>query len=457
MKLRLRHFDIFSFIGLACIGLGLAANARVWQALFVPDGRIESPVLRALIIALQLGCLALGVFFLRRDRRRLKRDCFRLLTFGGALIFSLAILEIGLRLQDRRRAARDNVAVFRVNDSGAGSFRLIPNMEIVRAVGEAQIRIHTNAFGMNWRDVEQAPTPGRPRIAVLGDSFSFGLFARDAAHGMIGVFDERVGDRYEALNFGVPGYAPGDLVLQLEEEVPVFRPDFLVVQLFCGNDFIDNYLGLDRNRIVDGVLELDYDNIDRRVPPAYRPAVEYRRRGHRTYTVGQQGGRLPSLMIVQKVGELFAAHRSASDSSPAVEWHSDNAFIHNFWSQKELPTFATEAVAGVLRDLDRLDTLRRRLSLPLLLVIVPYRDQVEYVTEPDPRFDPTLPQRYLTEWAAAHNVPCLDLLPELRRIARQSAEPLYLRHDPHFTEAGHAAAGRTLAEFFLSINPPREP
>jgi len=439
-------------VGLACIAAGLTANVHVVQALFTPDGRIESVVLRAVIIVFQILCLALGVFFLRRDRRRLKHDCFRLAAFIGTLVLSLSLLEIGLRLQDRRRSARDNVAVFRVNENGTGSYRLQPNRDIVRTVGEAQIRIRTNAFGMNWRDTAQTPIPGRTRVAVLGDSFAFGLFARDAAHGMIGVFDRELGDNYEVLNFGVPGYAPGDLVLQLEEEVAAFRPAVLVAQLFTGNDFVDNHLGLHRNRIVEGVLELDYENIDRLIPPDYRPAVEYRRRGHRTYTVDRRGGCLPALLFVRKIGELLAGRRGAPGATPAVEWHTDNAFIHNFWSQKELPPFAVEAVAGVLRDLDSLDALCRSLGLPLILAVIPYREQVESPSPSDPRFDTALPQRRVLEWAAAHDVPCLDLLPVLRRAARETDQALYLRHDPHFTEAGHAVAGRALAEFFLSAD-----
>jgi lysophospholipase L1-like esterase len=57
------------------------------------------------------------------------------------------------------------------------------------------------------------------------------------------------------------------------------------------------------------------------------------------------------------------------------------------------------------------------------------------------------PQRILTDWARAHNVPTLDLLPALRA---SSAFPLFFPYDGHFTASGHQVAGDALAAFLAS-------
>jgi len=100
--------------------------------------------------------------------------------------------------------------------------------------------VRINAHGMRYREVDRAPSGKGTRVAVLGDSFAWGIGAAEAER-----FTERVeratGGAFELLNFGVSGYGPVQHLLVLDE-VLAFRPRAVVLSFCLGNDFADNVL-----------------------------------------------------------------------------------------------------------------------------------------------------------------------------------------------------------------------
>jgi lysophospholipase L1-like esterase len=84
--------------------------------------------------------------------------------------------------------------------------------------------------------VSRDPTPGRLRVAFLGDSYLRGIGVAD---------NERVSEvlartaGVESLNFGVSGYGPAQYYL-LADKVASFRPDLVLVFFCLANDFSDN-------------------------------------------------------------------------------------------------------------------------------------------------------------------------------------------------------------------------
>jgi lysophospholipase L1-like esterase len=90
-----------------------------------------------------------------------------------------------------------------------------------------------NSLGFREREIGPKD-PSRYRIAVIGDSFTFGneIDVRDRFSNVIEGF---LGPRYEVLNFGRPG-ANMDRHLSALERVLNLNPDFVLLQLF-ENDF----------------------------------------------------------------------------------------------------------------------------------------------------------------------------------------------------------------------------
>lgn len=98
-------------------------------------------------------------------------------------------------------------------------------------------RLTINAQGLR-AEREYAPRPpeGVPRVAVFGDSTTFGEEVDDDATVPFHLEDALAGVGAEVLNFGVHGYGLGQMVLRLEEEGFGFHPDHVVIVLLIPLD-----------------------------------------------------------------------------------------------------------------------------------------------------------------------------------------------------------------------------
>lgn len=99
-----------------------------------------------------------------------------------------------------------------------------------------------NAHGMRDREVSMQKAPGRFRIAVVGDSFTFGwrVFLEDCyVKQLEKLLNDRADrpDSFEVLNFGVCGYNTEQQMILLEEKVLAFDPDLVIVG-FVTNDIM---------------------------------------------------------------------------------------------------------------------------------------------------------------------------------------------------------------------------
>jgi GDSL-like lipase/acylhydrolase family protein len=90
-----------------------------------------------------------------------------------------------------------------------------------------------NSLGFREREIE-SKNPNRYRIAVIGDSFTFGN-GIDVSDRFSNVMQGFLGPRYEVLNFGRPG-ANMERHLRTLDQVLKLSPDFVLLQLF-ENDF----------------------------------------------------------------------------------------------------------------------------------------------------------------------------------------------------------------------------
>lgn len=206
-------------------------------------------------------------------RPSFSRENFILLLFGSCL-GGLAALGVffalpWIRMQISPGSNFANVAEFQramlqdssspesssenpgINPEASVDLRAIvqphPKMEIMYdlrpelSVRFQRVPVRTNSCGMRGAEVPYAKAPGVFRIAVLGDSFTFG-WGVEEQEGFVAVL-ERVLQSYvggemkmEVLNFGVPGYSTFQQVAAFEEKGLDFRPDVVLV-FFIENDF----------------------------------------------------------------------------------------------------------------------------------------------------------------------------------------------------------------------------
>ena len=110
----------------------------------------------------------------------------------------------------------------------AQGYELLPFRE-GRFVGRV---VRTNRWGMRDRDYSPLPAEGIYRLALLGPSTAMGSGV-DENESFEALLEERLnhqaaGGRYEILNFGVAGYSPFQMLVQLERKVTAFRPDMAI-------------------------------------------------------------------------------------------------------------------------------------------------------------------------------------------------------------------------------------
>ena len=93
-------------------------------------------------------------------------------------------------------------------------------------------QVSSNSLGFREREVGPKD-PNRYRIAVIGDSFTWGqgIEEADRYSNLLGGF---LGPQFEVLNFGRPGHNMPEHLNDVDEVLKL-RPDFVLLQLFINN------------------------------------------------------------------------------------------------------------------------------------------------------------------------------------------------------------------------------
>jgi lysophospholipase L1-like esterase len=167
---------------------------------------------------------------LRGGRRHLPSLALLLAT----ILVSLAVLELGFRLaRVPVGTVQINRATVRRSSNPRLRFELRP-----RAVAAAEVEYRINASGLRGPEVGEEKPPGVTRVAVLGDSITFGYWVAEAdgfPRQLEALLNGPAGPRVEVLNFGVPGYNLEQATEVLRARALRFAPDTVVLAL-CLND-----------------------------------------------------------------------------------------------------------------------------------------------------------------------------------------------------------------------------
>jgi hypothetical protein len=375
---------------------------------------------------------------------RIKQLVFAAVTIVVGSSLALLALEAGARIIERSRGnppGQSLTAPLLIsNPNGTGSFRNIANLRLTVTVKAQRVDLSTNRYGMRWREVALQKANGVKRIAVLGDSFTYGCWASDAARTFAGVLEKQLGAPYEVLNFGVSGYGFDDMELMLQEEVLRFAPDYVLVASYNGNDFRDTWLGTSKFVIRNGTADLD-PRIFNRIPARYRsrayprPHQAFDRSVLRRYACRLASGRLIVRLLGMRNHWLqFEAY--------------DGFTTETFWSRQPFPEVALEAKDVALETLDRMRAAATLAGARFGIVCIPFENQVYARNHSGRGWDIAYPQIYVKLWARERRVPMLDLLPLLREHVVDVNDDLYLDGDSHFDNHGHEVVGSMISHWF---------
>lgn len=357
-------------------------------------------------------------------------------------LLSLPFLEAGLRFVEKVKGIKVELRVFQ--DSAPGPCELIPNVHTAINVGGERVVISTNSTGMHWREVAVPKPKNGRRIAFAGDSFTFGEWANRVENSFVGIVDSQMSPKgLEILNFGVPGDGLPEMEIRLQKNILVYQPDYIVVMFYNGNDISETYLGAGKTDCTSGRLRPEI--VENKIPPEFRESFGQEAR---TF-LNRYSALVRALRFVK--GRLFADPRflDLNDSTITLSaFRVDNSFLTaSFWSRTAYPPIAEEARDQALRVLERIRHLALRNGAKLIVIAIPFREQVYALHETGDDYDVGLPQRYIEQFAKDANVPYYDLLRPLRRYIVACEEMIYVPSDPHFNTRGHRIVGELISRF----------
>lgn len=117
-------------------------------------------------------------------------------------------------------------------------WRLKPSLsEKVSLVDVENISVRTNQDGFWDQEFSKEKPPGKCRMAFLGDSFAWGFGVHEEER--FGNLVRKENEKWESLNFAVPGYGADQSLLLWRRMVRNYRPDLVVLTLYS-NDYFDN-------------------------------------------------------------------------------------------------------------------------------------------------------------------------------------------------------------------------
>ncbi len=396
-------------------------------------------------------------------------------------VLLLTIFIYGVELNGRARRARlvswGDVFRGEVADPAAlgSGGRFKPSLSVRMHSNEhpyAGARFVTNAQGFrNEGPIEEVPPAGERRILNIGDSFSLGFeLSQDE---FLGALVEKqlqaTSPQVRVLNAHVDD--PGHGLLYLERSGLAFRPQVVLMGI-CSNDPMqtEEFLGPTRRFMLppDGTVALnpDYRASD---PLAESRALVYSRPASFGASYLQRHAAPSSL--ARNLGELELSRLLAPPNrefpsilySYVYDEEKRDGHKRLLDGTSNLAYYSVQPADIVRATYDRLFSVLRVMSARcaaanarLAVVLFPEKLEVhpeewqamrEFWGLVESDFDLDLPHRRLRELCKSEGIECIDLGPELRRVAREQPGTLYFPlGDIHLNAVGVRVASRVVAE-----------
>ncbi len=218
------------------------------------------------------------------------------------------------------------------------------------------------------------------RILVYGDSILAAFHLNESEtypRKLEGLLNQSKTKKFEVINAGICGYGPDQIYLRMKDEIPKFKPDFVIINLFSFNDYGD----LIRNKLVritqDGRTEWQTVRPTRRVALSYLAekikwlrlllTIQYRHLAGRSATFDQQ---LNQCLLEDQMYRINPDFQERSD-------HYDFDLATN----PELPSsqLKTQLMRKIIEEIS---SYLREEHIPSLIVILPAINDLMVAIDP---------------------------------------------------------------------------
>jgi hypothetical protein len=376
----------------------------------------------------------------------LARKWPRLADAADLVCMNVCVLFVGLELCLRIAAVFVHAPLFAQDSTDAKGWLAANKLH----PGDPIMGYVVNSHGFN--DEEPKKNQGC-LVTAVGDSFTVGVVPHEFHFATVA---ERALD-CPIYAIGVCAVGPEEYALLERDEALPLNPDVVLVNLFVGNDIVDNLRGRDHFR--GGMRRwLDRHNILSYELPRRLLIVARERHRHHSPTPPSQ----PRGTILTRA-ELVRDLPWLSDPARELPSMSHEAFL-------ELETRHAREICGggdepyYKRFWEILDEMRAA-AAPHKLAVLLIPDELQ-VEEPLWRevsaragvpLDRDRAQRLLAATLQQKGIPYLDLLPILRAepVGSDGMRHLFHHDDSHLNARGNAVAGAALAGFLRPLIPAR--
>ncbi len=330
----------------------------------------------------------------------------------GSILLTLLGVEAGLRIVGwptwRNRTDPGLERLVCRYDAGCG-WRGSPHVNLDDLFFEEFLfSVYTNRSGWREREFDLRKPPGVTRIALLGDSFTWGLNVR-VEKTFHRVLERLLGGRNQTMSFGMPDYSTDQELITLRSDVLGYDPDIVVLGLYLDDVYFNGNIGF---RYPKPAFEIGPGG---RLEAINVPVPDLRSRW-----------RLVELVKRQLYGvKVLLRTPSAS--------YRKRGFL-NVMDAGYLGSRDWKITERLLEEIDRECSTR---GIRFAVMVIPFDLQIE-----NPSDD--LPQQALLEFGRRTGIPVLDLLPIL---TREGGTSLIFQRDLHWNEKGHAVVGNALFRF----------
>ncbi len=264
--------------------------------------------------------------------------------------------------------------------------------------------INTNVHGqrglVDWPVERQ---PGKKRILIIGDSYTFGFQVRDEET-YPQILLTRFLPKYEVINWGVPGYGTDQQVLLYEREGKIFQPDLVILGFFTRDVFRNDTWFRSYAKPVFELRENEVVLAQHEIPSPTELV--------RIYESGEKKIGPKGLFLTEYLKRLRVKldRRSLDENSP--EWRITAGILERF-----------------LRSAERYGTQAFLLIIPNEEILQKDRSATHDTV------------RLLSAECGRLGMPYLDLTPAFREKSKTDSRPLY---QGHFTPWGDEVTAEAL-------------
>ena len=298
--------------------------------------------------------------------------------------------------------------------------------------------IATNSFGFNDKEHPREAPQNTRRLALLGDSFVFGVVSRPQnLSGALQRLLDSEGQSVEVLNLGVPAAGPHTYVSVLRNETIELDVDIVFLVFFVGNDIAQSHPHFTTRVFMGAPRELLAD------PFMVRWSTDY----FYLFRLFRASGRL----LREKLRSRPSSGAFTREAFLNIEYQRAQICRRN------LTLGARDSYRNAIALIQMMEKTAVNQGMGFVLVLAPDQVQVDLDLRGElaARYDLDLtdydfnqPQRIIKDALTSSATPTLDLLGAFRNSTAQ--DPLFLERDTHWNVDGNDHAARQILSFFLA-------